>query len=132
MSEQPKHTPGPLTVGTHNDWCVGYDGAENSSALFVLDAKGNVVGASAMRHRSDEVPPEVRANAHLFAAAPAMELALALICVGAARIEQCGTLVEFCFDGLRYSHNGDWTALLNCIGWDKARAATAKAKGTES
>ncbi len=70
----------------------------------------------------------IRANARLMAAAPAMELVLALISHGLARIERVGSLVEFCFDGLRYINHGDWNATLGVIGWDKARDAIAKAK----
>jgi hypothetical protein len=59
---------------------------------------------------------------HLITAAPAMELALKLIEIGAARIERSGSLSEFCFDGIRYVMNGDWNALIGVIGWDRAQA----------
>lgn len=71
------------------------------------------------------------ANAQLLTAAPAMEMALSLISWRLARIERsttCPTLVEFCFDGIRYCLNGDWGALINVIGWDRARAAIASAE----
>lgn len=38
-------------------------------------------------------------------------------------------LVEFCFCGLRYLHTGDWGALLGVVGFERARAAVAKATG---
>lgn len=77
-----------------------------------------------------DVRPDVtEANARLIAAAPAMDLALSMIACGIARIERCGRLEEFCFDGIRYCINDDWNALFDVIGWDKARAALAKATG---
>ena len=83
------------------------------------------VGVPLERH--DNRVDELMANARLIAAAPAMEMALDLIACGAARIERSGRLVEFCFDGIRYSHNGDWGALIEVVGWDRARAAIARA-----
>lgn len=59
------------------------------------------------------------------AAAPAADLALRMIAAGIARIEA----FEFCFDGIRYSHRHDWSAVMDQIGWDRARAALSKAEG---
>jgi hypothetical protein len=72
---------------------------------------------------------EQLANARLVAESPAMTIALEMIACGAARYEREGTLREFCFDGLRYSVRDNWNALFDLIGWDKALAAIAKAKG---
>ncbi len=70
------------------------------------------------------------ANARLIADAPAMHLALEMISVGVARIERSGRFREFCFGGLRYGMSDDsWTRLIAVIGWDRARAAIAKAEG---
>lgn len=67
------------------------------------------------------------ANATLIAAAPAMDLILSLIRHGVARIES----FELCFNGMRYSHNDDWNRVLSVIGWDVARAALSRARGSE-
>lgn len=72
---------------------------------------------------------ELEAIATLISSAPAMDLALKLLSLGCARIERSGSLVEFCFGGFRYCMNGDWTALMDVIGWERARAAIAKATG---
>lgn len=68
-------------------------------------------------------------DARLIAAAPAMDLALQMLTLGVSRLEINGSLQEFCFNGIRYCLNGDWDALLNCIGWNEARAAIAQATG---
>ena len=75
------------------------------------------------------------ANSPLIVAAPAQALALDLMVCGLARIERSmGTpnLSEFCFDGIRYvlDDPNDWNITLNVIGWDRARAAIDKAKGS--
>jgi len=71
------------------------------------------------------------ANARLIAAAPAMAIALKLIELKLARFEvsPVGILVEFCFDGLRHVFSGDWCSTITGCGWDKCRAAIAKAEG---
>jgi hypothetical protein len=51
----------------------------------------------------------------------AMEILLRLLQLGKARFyEPTG---EFCFGGIMYSaRDGDWSVIVNIIGWDKARA----------
>ena len=59
----------------------------------------------------------------------AMELVLALLHRGAARIErsQYADLTEFCVDGLRYEiGDADWLHLIDCIGWERAAKLAAK------
>jgi hypothetical protein len=119
VSEQQTHTPGPWS-------CPPIAGTSSCTIPITADA----LKASANNYNGGTVALALRpADANLIAAAPAMDLALSLLCAGLAKIDRFGDLVEFCFDGLRYSHNGDWAALLDLIGWDKARAAIAKAKG---
>jgi hypothetical protein len=67
--------------------------------------------------------PAAAANARLIAAAPAMDACLRLLALGSARIVVTGSLVEFAFNGIRYCHNGDWSAMVNVIGWDIVHAA---------
>lgn len=61
-------------------------------------------------------------DAKLIAEAPAMALCLELIRIGEAQIEGG---FEFCFRGIRYPIHAEypWTAVLDSIGWDKARKA---------
>ena len=110
------HTPGPWECGRYHH-----------VVLPVIDLPPSEGGGWAIAHVYGD--NERRAdNARLIAAAPAMSLALEMITAGVARIEfECsGQFVEFCFDGIRYSHNGDWNAMLDVIGWDRARAAVTK------
>jgi hypothetical protein len=61
----------------------------------------------------------------------AAQLALEMIQHQVARIERsptCQTLVEFCFDGLRYVHRGSWAFTVSMIGEPKCRAALTAAK----
>lgn len=54
---------------------------------------------------------------------------LKLLALKLARFERTmdGHLIEFCFDGIRYSCSRmDWNELIGVIGWDQARAAIAK------
>lgn len=111
------HAPGPWTRGHSNAGrdCVWTDGrvepdGEMGDEAFWIDCN-------------------TESNARLIAAAPAMAIALQMISEGLARIERSGTLREFCFDGIRYVMNGDWNALIDVIGWDRARAAIDKAGG---
>jgi hypothetical protein len=89
--------------------------------------------ATAKKYRQREVCRVYGANhatVELVVNAPAMALALEMVACGVARLERTGTLTEFCFDGLRYSVHGQWSALMDMIGWDFAHAAIEKAKGT--
>lgn len=108
-----QHTPGPWKATWHN------------GGRFLSIRSGEFVGVA----RVNTTNVDRDANARLIAAAPAMDMALEMIACGAARIERIGSLTEFCFDGIRYSHNGDWGAMMNVIGWGKARAAIAAATG---
>lgn len=61
----------------------------------------------------------------------AARLVLEMLQHQVARIERsptCPTLVEFCFDGLRYAYYGSWTDTVVQAGEAKCRAALAKAK----
>jgi hypothetical protein len=71
---------------------------------------------------------ELAANAHLIAAAPAQDIILELCRLGLGRFDS--TTQEFCFGGLRVSAcDGDWTIVINVLGWEKCRAAIRSAKG---
>lgn len=115
-----KHTKGPWEWVNKGGWYS----LEAANGTRVAD------DGSACGEYNREIDPEddgkSGANAILIAEAPAMDLALQLIACGAARIERSpsGRLNEFCFDGIRYCLNGDWNALFDVIGWDKAIAAT--------
>ena len=122
MSAQ--HTPGPWFTFA-NATCVG------GPAGILGNPSGADTAGVAHCGMALRTGDEVQANARLIAAAPAMALALQMLELGVARIERSasGQLVEFCFNGIRYCHNGDWSALLGVIGWDKARAAVAERIG---
>ena len=122
-----KHTPGPWE---YND-PAKFNQVDGRFSYTAVYARGN---AFPWRMAEVQGPDDKTtiANARLIAAAPAMELALSMISCGVARIERCGRLEEFCFDGIRYCLNGDWNALFNVIGWNKAHAAIAKATGDGS
>lgn len=109
------HTPGP--------WYLNNDDETEDGTIDVISKRRPYICTV----HSGAIPGTTDANARLIAAAPAMDLALSMISCGVARIERCGRLEEFCFDGLRYCLNGDWNALFDVIGWEKARAAIAKA-----
>lgn len=120
------HTPGPWKA-VRNRWAeidVRAPAVERETGLDYM-VVNNVNGDST----SAPTYGTPYANALLISAAPAMDLALQLISEGIARIERVGTLREFCFDGIRYVMNGDWNALIDVIGWDRARAAIEKATG---
>lgn len=110
MSEKERigHIPGPW------QFMVGDYVREESTGIVICEIRKRGISES-------------EAHGNLIEAAPAMKLALDLICAGRARIERTGKLMEFCFDGIRYCMNGDWNALISVVGWDKARAAIAKA-----
>lgn len=69
--------------------------------------------------------------ARLIADAPATSLCLDLVSAGLARIERSETwsITEFCFNGIRYDVSGGWSSVVDLIGWDRARAALAMARG---
>lgn len=70
------------------------------------------------------------ANARLLAAAPAMNLILRLVQSGAARFDP--STREFCFNGLQFGATSrEWTRILNAVGWDRARAALARAETSD-
>ena len=61
----------------------------------------------------------------------AQELLLRMLQLGVASFDHATG--ELRFNGLRYSAaDGDWNGLLNVIGWNKARAAIAKAEGRQA
>lgn len=111
--DKSKHTPGPWN-------CAALPNIPLLSIYIYVDAEDG---------KEPKALPVTEGNARLIAAAPAMDLALSMIACGIARIERSGRLEEFCFDGMRYCLNGDWNALFRAIGWDKARAAIARATG---
>lgn len=53
-----------------------------------------------------------------------MHLILSMLAASIARFEG----IEFCFNGLRYSHDHDWTRIMNVIGRDKAKSALKMAR----
>lgn len=114
-----EHKPGPW----YTDADCGHE--------MVVDAKGQLVADCCVfaKHASTE---SNIANARLVAAAPANDLVLKLLEHGLARIERSGQLVEFCFDGFRYSIDDAlirYSSWLDHIGWDRVRRAIAKAEG---
>ena len=114
------YTNGPWEASEHGDY-TDYD----SRCIVVLGDDCTIRVAVVLG--ADDL--ETNASARLIASAPAMDIALRLIADGHARIERCGNLREFCFDGIRYCMNGDWNALITVIGWEKA---IAKATGEQS
>jgi len=115
------HTPGPWRPG-------------NACASVVSDTpiENGINGGDAVEFYGGHLIAESIApsNLKLIASAPAMHLVLRMIVAGIARIERSGTLVELCFEGLRYSNSdGDWGELMRFIGWDRAAEALAKAEG---
>lgn len=113
MVDKQKFTPGPWEA---KDYRV-FNDFKNLPIKSVCFTATNNAGRTA----------ENEANAHLIAQAPAQELVLQLLMAGKARFERSGSLVEFCFGGMRYSVEDEpgWNCLLSNIGWDKARAALA-------
>lgn len=85
------------------------------------------------RSESDDPESERDATAALMADALAMNMALALICAGVARIDrsECGRITDFCFDGMRYSLSAlrTWTDTIGLVGWSKCQQALAAARG---
>lgn len=127
------HSPGPFAVEN----CVSEIPIDIICDYKIPGEGFPVLLASCYPDKGDEerdrrpTQAEALGNAKLFAAAAAMEVALELLTLGLARIERssvCPTLVEFCFNGLRFSMNGDWNGLIGIVGWDKARAAIAETK----
>lgn len=127
------HTKGPLQVRMADSWPFDIE---------TVDREGNVVFARQLpcygTHQQSaedamsgkgipeewnaaEINSRAYADEVLRAQAPAMLMALELISLGLARIERSGQLQEFCFNGLRYILNGNWTDLINVIGWDKVQ-----------
>jgi hypothetical protein len=108
-----KYTPGPWAIETDfSELCViGPDGVQVADCSILSPRRSGI-----MCHQ----------NAELIQQSPAMLLALSLIEHGVARIERSGSLSEFCFGGIRYCMNGDWSGLLSIVGWDNARAALAR------
>jgi hypothetical protein len=110
-----KFTPGPwraeLTPASVWDWTVMAPSGKGRTMQIGIDTDNT------------------EADASLIAAAPAMDMVLSLVALGMARIERSasGALVEFCFKGIRYCHNGDWSALIDVVGWDRCRQALAEA-----
>lgn len=63
----------PWTVGSHDDWVLGFEGCGNAAGLFILNSSGNVVGAAMQTHEGVEPPrEELKTRAALFAASPAL------------------------------------------------------------
>lgn len=116
MSTTEQHTKGPWSCRKSTDvnWLVS--GPRGNFHVIAQTMQGN-----------DE------ANARLIAAAPAADLLLQMLRLGLACFD--GDTNEFRFDGLRYSTRGsgpDWSKLVTFIGWNKCRAAVARAKGDPS
>lgn len=124
MSESnTKHTPGPWHVEDHHHRSHG---------------ASDVIRVYAERTPDDPSPwvADVgygEADARLIASAPAQSLILDMLALGIARLERNGPLVEFCFNGMRYvASDCDWREIIDVIGWDRARAAIAKATGQKA
>lgn len=100
------HTDGPWTSNTKGE---------------IYSPEGDIV-ATVYDNPGEE---EAESNIELITAAPATELVLRMLLAGVARIKRSPhcDLVEFCFDGMRYMSAIFWAR----SGWDKARAAVAKA-----
>lgn len=114
-------------------YATGLDHAEWRHSIGTphgdIIVSGIGLGAMNLAGPNGDVSGHRDATIRMIMQAPAMRLALRMIALGIARIERTGTLEEFCFNGLRYSMNGDWNGLLHVIGWNKARAAVTKAGG---
>jgi hypothetical protein len=115
-------TPGPWEHGD-SGLIYGQCGENDVEAPFVCD----VIEDSAMQVLGMLSPVE-ETNARLIAAAPAQAIILDLLqhglaTIGAGELEFVG--VMYWFD----DQNSDWTAVVDAIGWDKARAAIIQGKG---
>ena len=107
---------------TSGPWVI----KRNPVTIAILDQQGRYITENLRRL------PEQEYNARLIAAAPAMDMVLQMISLGIAGIQRSSTtnLVEFCFDGLRYSAtNGDWSRVIDAVGWDRCRKAIQKVSG---
>lgn len=111
-----RHTPGPWKVERMT-----------AGAFVAITANSKPRSIGTVMDRPDG---SLDANARLLAAAPAMDIVLRMLSLGIARIERSATapLVEFCFNGMRYSVGGDWNGTVGVIGWDRCRAVIAKAE----
>lgn len=63
------------------------------------------------------------------AAAPAADLLLRLMAKGRAGLMWNMNTMHFAFEGEHYPMTGDWPAIIEAIGWDKARAALTEGEG---
>lgn len=129
-----RYSKGPwiaeVEVNKHGGWQAATQEVTISAGSVII----STYSTECAEYPDDETN---EANARLMASAPAMDLALSLIACGAARIEPArgepgqNGVRAFCFDGSRYILDGDWNALLEVIGWDKAIAAVENAQGAQ-
>jgi hypothetical protein len=112
-------------ISSTGPWCAGRKHLGDPIDIRRHDQYGRIVATVPMGEKRDDL--RACANATLIASAPAMDIALRLLTHGLARIERNGTLIEFCFDGMRHIFDGDWTVLIQSIGWNKAHDAITDA-----
>jgi hypothetical protein len=111
------HTPGPWKV-THTQFGLHRIDCEERSKHGIGVVMSNV----------DTLP-----NARLIAAAPAQSIVLDLLRHGLATLSDGDLVLHDPMDGMVYAFDDacpDWTAVVDAIGWDKAIAVIARAKGT--
>lgn len=98
------YRPGPWAAGTDEDANIVY--SPSLDAIAEADSE----------------------DAAFIATAPAMDLALAMLAAGAARLNRSGRLVEFCAGGLCYVYSGDWNVVIGTAGWERCRRLLAEAE----